>query len=136
MNKDLRHFDYKVTVFYSGGVTREDDWQTTDADVVPVGDPYGFRVQILPYLLKGGAWAFGTIYLRFDDAQGNIHTEKTLQIQDFATPLTWRFRLGAVDRHTYHYKLTLYRASDGKQVDGPDSEETKEVLVLAPPANP
>jgi hypothetical protein len=136
VNKDLRHFDYKVTVFYSGGVTREDDWQTTDADVVPVGDPYGFRVQILPYLLKGGAWAFGTIYLRFDDAQGNIHTEKTLQIQDFATPLTWRFRLGAVDRHTYHYKLTLYRASDGKQVDGPDSEETKEVLVLAPPANP
>ena len=80
VNKNLRHFDYKTTVFYSGGVTREDDWQTTDADVVPVGDPYGFRVQILPYLLKGGAWAFGTIYLRFDDAQGNIHTEKTLQI--------------------------------------------------------
>jgi hypothetical protein len=136
VNKELRHFAYKTTVFYSGGVTREDDWQTTDADVVPVGDPYGFRVQILPYLLKGGAWAFGTIYLRFDDAQGNIHTEKTLQIQDFTTPLTWRFRLGAVDRHTYHYKLTLYRASDGKEVDGPDSTETKEVLVLVPPAIP
>lgn len=136
VDKNLRHFDYKVTVFYSDGVTREDEWQTTDGDVVPVGDPYGFRVQILPYLLKGGPWAFGTIYLRFDDAQGNIHAEKTLQIQDFTTPLTWRFRLGAVDRHTYRYKLTLYRASDGKEVAGPDCEETKEVLVLTPPANP
>lgn len=135
VDKNLRHFEYKVTVFYSDGVTREDEWQTTDSEVVPVGDPYGFRVQILPYLLRGGPWSFGTLYLHFDDAAGNIHTEKTLQIQDFTTPLTWRFRLGAVDRHTYHYKLTLYRTSDGKQVDGPDSEETKEVLVLVPLAN-
>jgi hypothetical protein len=133
MTKALRHYDYKVTVFYSDGVTREDDWRTTDDEVLPVGDPFGFRVQILPYLLKGNSWAFGTLYLRFDDAPGNIHVEKTMQIKDFTTPLAWRFRLGALDRHTYHYKLSLYRASDGKEIDGPDSEETKEVLVLVPP---
>ena len=136
IDKTLRHFDYKVSVFYSDGVTREDAWQTTEDEVLAVGDPYGFRVQILPYLLKGNVWAFGTIYLRFDDDPANIHVEKTLQIKDFTTPLSWRFRLGALDRHTYHYKLTLYRASDGSEVDGPDSEESKEVLVLAAPASP
>ena len=136
MNKALRTYDYKVTVFYSDGVTREDEWHTTDNEVLAVGDPFGFRVEILPYLLRGNTWAFGTVSLSFDDSADNIHAEKTFEIKDFSTPLTWYFRLGAPDRHTYHYQLTLFRAADGKQFTLAPGDESKEVLVLVPPSNP
>jgi hypothetical protein len=136
MDKTLRKYDYKVTVFYSDGVTREDQWHSTDNAVLAVGDPFGFRVQILPYLLRGNTWAFGTVSLRFDDSEGDIHAEKTFEIKDFTTPLAWHFRLGAPDRHTYHYQLTLYRAVDGKQFTLAPADESKEVLVLIPPSNP
>jgi hypothetical protein len=134
INKDLRTYQYKVTVFYSDGVTREDTWQTTDQTVLPVGDPYGMRVQILPYLLKNppNAWQFGTVHLAFDDAPAQIHAEKDFEVTDFGTPLIWRFRLGAPTRHTYRYQLTLFR-QDGQEVKLPEAEADKEVLVLEPP---
>jgi hypothetical protein len=136
MTKTLRQYSYKVTVFYSDGVTREDQWRTTDNTVLPVGDPFGFRLQILPYLLRGNTWAFGTVALGFDDAAANIHAETMLEIKDFAKPLTWHFRLGSPEQHTYHYQLALYRAVDGKEFKLAQTNESKEVLVLIPPANP
>jgi hypothetical protein len=137
INKDLRTYEYRVSVFYSDGVTREDAWQTTDKTVLPVGDPFGWRVQILPYLLKNppGRYQFGTIHLEFDDPAAGIHAEKDFQITDFATPLVWRFRLGSPEEHTYRYQLTLYEA-DGRELPQPEAEESKEVLVLVPPAQP
>jgi len=133
IDKTLRQYQYRVTVFYSDGVTREDDWQTTDKTVLPVGDPFGSRVQILPYLLRNppGLYQFGTIHLAFDDAQAGIHAEKDFEINDFTKPLVWRFRLGAPDRHTYQYQLSLFKA-DGQEVRVQGSE-SKEVLVLVPP---
>jgi hypothetical protein len=135
VDKTLRSYEYRVTVFYSDGVTREDDWQTTDRTVLPVGDPFGYRVQILPYLLKNppGLYQFGTIHLGFDDTDARIHAEKDFQITDFTQPLTWRFRLGDPNRHTYSYQLTLFK-SDGQQVALPEAQDSKEVLVLVPPA--
>lgn len=135
MDKSLRTYQFRTTVFYSDGVTREDDWQTTDKPVLAVGDPFGMRVQILPYLLKNppGMYQFGTVHLSFEDAAAGIRAEKDLQITDFAVPLIWRFRLGAPDRHTYKYQLSLFKA-DGQEVKVPEKEESKEVLVLAPPA--
>jgi hypothetical protein len=136
MTKTLRQYAYKVTVFYSDGITREDQWRTTDNTVLPVGDPFGYRVQILPYLLRGNAWAFGTVALSFDDPAANIHADTMLEIKDFTTPLTWHFRLGAPERHTYSYQLTLYRAADGKEIKLAQTDESKEVLVLVPPTSP
>ena len=48
------------------------------------------------------------------------------------TSPTWRFRLGAPERHTYRYQLTLFTA-DGRALPQPESEESKDVLVLMPP---
>ena len=136
VDKTIRTYDYRVTVLYSDGVTREDDWQTTDKTVLPVGDPFGYRVQIVPYLLQNTAtkYQFGTIHLGFDDPAANIHAEKDFQISDFKTPLVWRFRLGDPARHTYRYQLTLFKP-DGEQVALPETQESKEVLVLVPPAS-
>lgn len=132
VNKNLRNYEYQVTVFYSDGITRQDVWHPSDLSILPVGDPFGFRVQILPYLFKQGGWSFGTIDLKFDDSAGSIHTEHTMQITDFTTPLSWQFRLGAPERHTYKYQLTMYRM-DGTQVALPPAEASQEVLVLMPP---
>ena len=134
VDKSLRSYEYRVTVFYSDGVTREDNWQQTDRTVLAVGDPFGMRVQILPYLLKtAGTYLFGTIHLSFTDAAAGIKADKDLQITDFTQPLYWRFRLGSLDRHTYRYQLTLF-TNDGKEVKLPEKDESREVLVLAPPA--
>ena len=134
IDKTLRRYEYRVTVFYSDGVTREDAWRSSDSTILAVGDPYGFRVQILPFLLKNapGAFLFGTLTLRFHDEAAGIHAEKTLELTDFSKPLTWRFRLGAPERHTYRYQLTLFTA-DGRALPQPESEESKDVLVLMPP---
>jgi hypothetical protein len=123
----LRTYEYQTTVFYSDGVTRTDDWQPTDAKVLAVGDPYGFRVQVTPRLLTG--FAFGTIHLAFDDPKASIHAEKTIEIDDFNKPLFWRFRLGAPDRHTYRYKASLFK-DDGTEVKIPETEADQDVLVL------
>jgi hypothetical protein len=130
VNPNLTTYEYQTTVFYSDGVTRTDDWKPTDAKVLAVGDPYGFRVQITPRLLKG--YAFGKIQLAFDDSAASIHAERTFQIDDFAKPLFWRFRLGSPDRHTYRYTLTLYK-DDGTETDLPETPSDQEVLVLKPP---
>ncbi len=134
IDKSLRSYEFRVTVFYSDGVTREDTWQKTDKAVLPVGDPFGFRLQILPYLLKNppGLYQFGTIHLAFDDQDAAIHAEKDFEITDFGKPLMWRFRLGAPDRHTYRYQYSLFKA-DGTEVRTPELQESREVLVLAPP---
>jgi len=133
IDNDLRAYEYQVTVFYDDGVTREEEWRRSDQPVLAVGDPYGFRVQITPYLLKNPPYAFGTIHLTFRDPQANVHAEKTLEITDFTKPLFWRFRLGAPDRHTYRYQLTLFTA-EGREIVQPETEHSKEVLVLKPPA--
>ena len=134
IDKTLRRYEYRVTVFYSDGVTREDAWKPSDSTILAVGDPYGFRVQILPFLLKNTpeAFLFGTLTLRFDDDVTGIHAERTLELTDFTKPLTWRFRLGAPERHTYRYQLTLFTA-DGKAHMQAEGEESKDVLVLMPP---
>jgi hypothetical protein len=133
-DKTLRTYEYRVTVFYSDGVTREDDWVSTDKPILPIGDPFGFRVQITPNLLKiSGKYAFATIHLSFDDDEASIHAEKDLQIDDFAVNQFWRFRLGAPDRHTYRHQLTLF-TTDGQEIKMPEEEASSEVLVLKPPA--
>lgn len=133
-DKNVRNYEYRVTVFYTDGVTREDEWRPTDKAILAVGDPFGYRVQISPYLLKNpaGQWAFAVVRLRFEDAQEGIRAQKDLEITDFAKPLFWRFRTGAPDRHTYRYEVSLFK-SDGTEVKIPEKEETKEVLVLVPP---
>lgn len=133
VNKNLRSYEYQVTVFYSGGVTRVDDWRPTDSTILPGGDPFGFKVSVLPYLLKGTPWLFGTLKFSFDDTAAKIHAEDMLQVNDYTAPLSWRFRLGAVDRHTYHYQLTLYQA-DNTSYAFPDTESSEAMLVLRPPA--
>jgi hypothetical protein len=107
---------------------------TNGASIQAVGDPFGYRVQISPYLLKQppGQWAFAVIHLKYDDAAENIHAEKDLEINDFAKPLFWRFRTAAPDRHTYKYQVSLFKP-DGSEVKLPEKEETREVLVLTPP---
>jgi hypothetical protein len=135
LDPNLRRYEYQVTVLYSDGVTREDGWQASDKEILPVGDPFDWRVQISPYLLKNppGKYQFGTIHLAFDDPESGIHAEKDLEIIDFTKPLFWRFRLGSKDRHTYRYQLRLFTA-EGTEVDVPQKEESGEVLVLVPPA--
>ncbi len=132
VNGALRTYQYQVTVFYAGGVTRVDDWRPSDATILPAGDPFGFKVTVLPYLLKGTPWAFGTLKVKFDDPQTGIHAEDTLQVVDFAAPLSWRFRLGAVERHTYRYQLSLYQV-DNTSYDFPEVPASDAVLVLRPP---
>jgi len=132
VNNNLRTYQYQITVFYTGGVTRVDDWRTTDTTILPAGDPFGFKLTILPYLLKGTPWMFGKLKLKFDDAAANIHTEDALPVTDFTTPMTWRFRLGAVDRHTYTYQLSLFQA-DNTSYDFPEAQGSDELLVLRPP---
>jgi len=105
---------------------------TTDSTILPTGDPFGFKVTALPYLLKGSPWMFGTLKLWFDDPQANIHAEDMLQLSDYGTPLSWRFRLGAPERHTYHYQLTLFQA-DNTSYKSPETPASDEVLVLRPP---
>lgn len=131
MNPNLRTYEYQTTVFYSDGVTRSDDWRPSLSEVLPVGDPYGMRVQINSRLLMKSPYSFGTIHLRFDDADASIHAEKTMEINDFAKPLYWRFRLGSPANHTYKYQLTLYK-DDGTEVKGDETNDDQEVLVLKP----
>jgi hypothetical protein len=137
LDKNLREYEYLVTIFYSDGVQREIDWRKTDKTILPAGEEFSYRVDILPYLLKTapGGYQFGTVHLTFDDrlAQPPVHAEKTLQVTDFTKPLVWRFRLGAPDRHTYKYQLTLFK-SNNERVELPPTEESREVLVLPVPA--
>ena len=134
VDRTRRGYAYRTTVFYSDGVTREDDWVETDKTVLAVGDPFGMRVQILPYRLKlADRFDFGTIHLSFADPVKGITAEKDLQITDFSQPLYWRFRLGAPERHTYSYQLTLF-TKDGQELAMPVTEASREVLTLAPPA--
>jgi len=135
VNTSLRTYEYQVSVFYSDGLTRTDDtWLPTDRTVLPVGDPYGWRVQFLPYLLGNSAhsWAFASLHVSFHDAQGNISVEQDYPITDFTAPVIWRFRMAVPERHGYTYQLTLY-TSDQKQVVMDPVTETKEVVVLQPP---
>jgi hypothetical protein len=133
LDHDLRQYSYQVSVFYSDGLTRsEDTWSTTDKTVLPVGDPFGYRVQFLPYLLKGGPYVFGTLHVSFVDDATKITAEKDFQITDYATPIVWRFRLGSPDRHQYSYQLALFKADGTSVTVGPQSE-TRELVVLKPP---
>jgi hypothetical protein len=133
VDSTLRTYQYQVTVIYTGGVTRVDNWRTSDSTVLPVGDPFGYKVTVLPYLLKGTSWMFGTLKVWFDDPQTNIHAENSLQVIDYTSPLSWRFRLGTPERHTYHYQLSLFQADNTSYVS-PDTLASDEVLVLRPPA--
>jgi hypothetical protein len=129
MDPKLRSYEYQTTVFYSDGVTRADEWRETDSEVLAVGDPYGFRVQITPRLLMKSPYSFGTIHLSFNDGEAGIHAEKTMEVSDFAKPLFWRFRLGSPSQHTYKYQLTLYK-EDGTEKKLPETEADQDVLVL------
>lgn len=129
MDPKNKSYQYQVTVFYSDGVTRTDEWKDSDLEVLPVGDPYGFRVQITPRLLMKSPYTFGTIYLAFNDDHAGIHAEKTMELSDFAKPLFWRFRLGSPTQHTYKYQLTLYK-DDGTENKMPEKEADQDVLVL------
>lgn len=124
-----KSYQYQTTVFYSDGVTRADEWKDSDAPVLPVGDPYGFRVEIMPRLLMRSPYTFGTIHMSFDDSTAGIHAEKTMEVTDFAKPLFWRFRLGTPTQHTYKYQLTLYK-DDGTENKLPEKEADQDVLVL------
>jgi hypothetical protein len=129
MDPKQRDYEYQTTVFYSDGVTRADEWRPTDSEVLAVGDPYGFRVQITPRLLMKSPYSFGTIHLSFNDGTAGIHAEKTMEVSDFAKPLFWRFRLGTPSQHTYKYQLTLYK-DDGTENKLPETEADQDVLVL------
>lgn len=136
-DKSLRRYEWQQTVFYNDGVVREEDWRSSEKNTIVAGDAFGMKVQVSPYLLKNppGMWSFGVLSLSFDDAvaQPRVHAEKTLEITDFTKALFWRFRLGAPDRHTFRYQLTLYKG-DGTELKLDAREESKEVLVLLPPA--
>jgi hypothetical protein len=129
MDPKVRSYEYQTTVFYSDGVTRADEWRPTDSEVLAVGDPYGFRVQITPRLLMKSPYSFGTIHLSFNDGDAGIHAEKTMELNDFAKPLFWRFRLGSPSQHTYKYQLTLYK-DDGTEKKFSETEADQDVLVL------
>jgi hypothetical protein len=96
----LRSYKYQVNVFYSDGVTRDSDWVTTDRTVLPVGDPYGWRVQFVPYLLRNppGKWGLATLHVEFTDTAGSIAIAQDYSITDFTQSVTWRFRLASPDR--------------------------------------
>lgn len=133
MDTSLRTYQYQANVFYSDGVTRESDWQTTDRTVLPVGDPYGWRVQFVPYLLRTplGKWGLATLHVEFSDSAGGIAIAQDFSIADFTQPVTWRFRLASPDRHSYTYQLTLYGIdAAATTVALPTATDTREVVVL------
>jgi len=136
VDTSLRTYDYQVNVFYSDGLTRSDDkWLTTDRTVLPVGDPYGWRVQFVPYLLKNppGRWSFATLHVSFNDTEGQISVEQDFTITDFTQPVIWRFRMAAPDRHSYTYQLSLFGAdSTQPALQQAVVTDTKEVVVLSP----
>ncbi len=136
-DKTLTTISYKVTVFYVDNTQREDDWVSTSDPIIVCGDAFDAKVSIVPYLMRaGGVWAFGTIDLWYSDPKAQpapISVHKTLEIDDFGKPLTWRFRLGALDRRQYTYQLTVYRTADNKMFQTPVLSDDKEVLVLTPP---
>ena len=134
IDTNLRSYQYQVNVFYTDGLTRSDqNWLTTDRTVLPVGDPYGWRVQFLPYLLKNppGKWSFATLHVTFSDSAGGISVAQDFSITDFTQPVVWRFRLADPQRHTYSYQLSLY-GSDATQpaVQQAVVSDSKEVIVL------
>lgn len=134
-NENLRNYDYRESVTYQDGVQRDVDWRPSDKTVLPVGELFNFRVQVTPYLLKNppGVWSFATVHLSFKDPQEPVGAQKTLEVTDFTKPLAWRFRTAAPDRHTYKYQVTLYK-TDGTEIKMPEKEDSREVLVLIPPA--
>jgi hypothetical protein len=134
VDDSLRTYQYQITVFYSGGVTRVDDWRTTDSTILPCGDPFGFKVTFLTTLLRA-PWLFGTLKVWFDDPQTNIHAEETFAVKDFKSDIVWQFRLGAADRHKYFYQLTLFQA-DGTSYKSDPLPASEEVAVLQGPKQP
>jgi hypothetical protein len=137
VDSDRRSYEYQVKSVYSDGVVREDVWRTTDTNILPVGDPFSVRVEIIPTLLgiPPGRFTFGTLHLSFkDEVDPDVRAENTLTITDFTKPMSWRFRLAHPDRRTFSYQATLYDAQ-GKEHVMPVAIESKEVLVLKPPAS-
>lgn len=135
VDSSRRTYEYQVKAVYSDGVVREDAWRTTDTAVLPVGDPFSVRVEIIPTLLNipPGRFTFGTLHLSFtDDHDPDVRAEATLTITSFTKPLAWRFRLAHPDRRTFEYQLTLYDA-EGREHALPKMQESREVLVLKPP---
>jgi hypothetical protein len=133
VDKNIRTYEYQVTVIYRDGVTRNDNWRTTDQTVLAAGDPFGWRVSIVPNLLAqpAGLYAFGVLHLSFDDQapEGPIHAEEDIHLADFKTEQVWRFRTATPDRHTYSYQLTLFKA-DGSKLVVPPIQTSTGVLVL------
>jgi hypothetical protein len=133
VDKNLRAYEYQVTVIYRDGVTREDKWRSTDQNVLAVGDPFGWRVSIVPNLLAqpAGLYAFGVLHLSFEDQapEGPIHAEEDIHLADFKTEQVWRFRTTSPERHTYTYQLTLFKA-DGSKLVIPPIQTSTGVLVL------
>ncbi|MCA9652501.1 MAG: hypothetical protein KC501_21475 [Myxococcales bacterium] len=135
VDSSRREYEYQVKVVYSDGVVREDAWRKTDTNVLSVGDAFSVRVEIIPTLLAipPGRFSFGTLHLRFHDAQDPTYdSETTLTITEFTKPLSWRFRLASPERRSYSYQLTLYDA-EGNEHRLEEATEAKNVLVLKPP---
>jgi hypothetical protein len=133
MDATLRSYQYQVNVFYSDGVTRDSDWMTTDRTVLPVGDPYGWRVQFIPYLLRNppGKWGLATLHVEFTDTAGSIAIAQDYSITDFTQSVIWRFRLASPDRHSYTYQLALFGVDPATPtVTLPTVTDTREVVVL------
>jgi hypothetical protein len=130
-NKHLRKYEYRVTVFYVDGVTREDGWRATDKTIPSPWVTRSATASRCRPTSSETPYLFGTVHLQFDDAQEGIHAEKTLEVTDFTKPLFWRFRTGAPDRHTYKYQLTLFK-EDG-EVSCRRRRSRKRCWSLVPP---
>jgi hypothetical protein len=139
VDKNIRTYEYQVTVIYRDGVTRDDNWRSTDQTVLAVGDPFGWRVSIVPSLLSQppGLYAFGVLHLAFEDQapEGPIHAEEDIHLADFKTEQVWRFRTASPDRHTYTYQLTLFKADGSKLVIPPIKTSTGVLVLQAQPTS-
>ena len=69
--------------------------------------------------------------LEYRDEVEDIHERASFVLRDPAVEPRWKLSVGAPDRHTYRYQLTLIRP-DGSRTVLPWRESDDGILVLRP----
>jgi hypothetical protein len=131
---DAGSFRYqaRTTLVHADGQVRAGEWTDEDRPVLVVRDYLGFEVLVVPRLLDlGGALSLALLELEYEDDAEDLHERASFVLRDPLVEPRWRLSIGAPDRHTYRYRLTLIRP-DGSRTVLPWREAGDGILVLRP----
>ncbi len=128
-------YRYRVTLFGQDGTTNVEDWQTSTARTLVVGDVFesilDVQVRLAVPDFAAAGLRFVKLRLEYPDAPDGIDADKEMVFDAPTEPVRWRMprKAGADDQYQY---TTTWMWADGRREEfGPHSVDD-EVLILDP----